>query len=155
MKFLFEQIELGLEHKIHYLALFAAVSIPDIAAALQSESYLTDGKKYRNWFDKYMSPLKPNKYGETGQLKAQHLWEIRCSLFHQGTSSDKKDFKRLLFIEPPYDTYMIHCCIVGSETAEKSLLIEVDTFCRDMITAGQKWMQENAETPAYKKNMSA
>jgi hypothetical protein len=152
MEDIFDQIKAALSNKLYYLALFNTVAIPDICCALQSENNQTDSKKYKNWFDSYITKLDPNKYGADGQLKAEHLWSIRCSLFHQGTTTDKKDYKRMLFIEPGNQTLGMHCTIVGANTEDKSLLIDIVKFCNDMITGAQLWSKENERNEFYMKN---
>jgi len=128
------------------------VAIPDICSALESQNNDSNSKKYKNWFNKYITRLQPNKYGESGQLKADHLWNIRCSLFHQGVTSDKKDYKRTLFIEPGNPTYSIHCCIVGVNTKDKSLLIDIVQFCDDMIKGTEQWVADKKDDQVYKQN---
>ena len=133
------------------------VAIPDICSALESQNNNSDPKKYQNWFNKYITKLAPNKYGSNGQLKAGHLWSIRCSLFHQGATSDKKDYARLLFLEPGTSGYKslksLHCCIVGAETENKSLLINIGQFCNDMIKGAEQWMDEKKNDEVYKQNI--
>ena len=146
------QIKGAISCKLYYPALFMTVAIPDICSALQSQNNDSDSKKYKEWFNKYITKLQSNKYGESGQLKADHLWNIRCSLFHQGVTSDKKDYKRMLFIEPGNPTYSIHCCVVGANTDEKSLLIDIVQFCDDMIKGAEQWLKDKKGDQFYKQN---
>jgi hypothetical protein len=156
MEEIFNQIRSAISCKLYYSALFMAVTIPDICSALQSENNKTTGSKYENWFNKYIPKLAPNKYGIDGQLKAEDLYKIRCSLLHQGQTNNQKDYKRLLFIEPDTGAYKslnsIHCCIVGNDSAEKSLLIDVVKFCEDIIKGGEEWLKEMENDDNYKIN---
>ena len=158
MKEMLAEIKRAIDCKLYYSALFLTVAIPDICSALQSQNNRTKGEKYRNWFNKYMPKLSPNKYGENGQLTAEHLWAIRCSLFHQGITSDERDYVRLLFLEPDTNGYKslqsIHCCIVGANTNEKSLLINIHQFCNDMIQGTEEWTKDVEGNEFYNKNLS-
>ncbi len=156
MKDYIDQINGALSCKLYYSALFMTIAIPDICSALQSENNNSDSEKYKNWINKYISDLAPNKYGQKGQLTAEHLWSIRCSLFHQGITTDKKDFNRLLFLEPGTEGYKslqsIHCCIVGSDTNDKSLLIDIARLCDDMIKGFELWEKDQQSNKFYVKN---
>jgi hypothetical protein len=152
MEFIFKQIEEALSKHIYYLALFCAASIPDICSALETVNNATDKNKYKKWFTEYIVPIDPKKYGAEGNLKEDDLWKIRCSLFHQGKTTNQNEYKRMLFIEPPNQTYSIHCCIVGYNTSEQSLLIEIDKFCKDIINGGRTWVENNKNNQNYIKN---
>ena len=89
MEEILDQIKGAISCKLYYSALFMTIAIPDICSALQSQNNDSDRKKYKNWFNKYIAKSRPNKYGAPGQLTADHLWNIRCSLFHQGITGAK------------------------------------------------------------------
>ncbi|MBS1520491.1 MAG: hypothetical protein JST50_05815 [Bacteroidetes bacterium] len=156
MEEIFNQIRNAISCKLYYSALFMTVTIPDICSALQSENNKTTRDKYKNWFNKYIPKLAPNKYGMKGQLKDEDLYLIRCSLLHQGQTNNQKDYKRLLFIEPDTTAYKglnsIHCCVIGSDSPEKSLLIDIVKFCDDMIKGGEEWLKEMENDTYYKIN---
>jgi len=146
MEEILNQIKGAISCKLYYSALFMTLAIPDICSALQSQNNNSDSNKYKNWFNKYITKLQPNKYGKDGQLTAENLWNIRCSLFHTGTTNDKNEYERMMFIEPGNPTYNIHCCIVGADTKEKSLLIDIVQFCDDMTKGAEQWMNEKKMT---------
>ena len=155
MKDLLEQIKVGLSHNLYYLSLFATLTIPDICSALESKDGKTDGKKYKKWFDEYMVNKEPEKYGDGRNLTSNDCWNFRCAMLHQGRSShDKIDYKRILFVEQPdlHGIGSIHACIVGAATEEKSLLINVEKFCSDMIESANEWLVKNEKTDIYKEN---
>ncbi|MFA5084196.1 MAG: hypothetical protein WC475_02335 [Candidatus Paceibacterota bacterium] len=155
MKDFLTQIKIGLEQNLYFLSLFAALTIPDICSAMESEDGLTTGNKYKNWFDKYMVKNEPEKYGTGKNFTSDDCWNFRCAILHQGRSNhEKSDYKRILFIEPPnlHGIGSIHACIVGAYTEEKSLLINVEKFCFDIIKSANEWMRENENSDIYKKN---
>ena len=76
-------------------------------------------------------------------------------MLHQGRSSNKRlNYKRVLFVEPPnlHGIGSIHACIVGANTKEKSLLINVEKFCEDIIQGANEWLSKNERSDIYKKN---
>lgn len=153
MKTLLDQIEKGLESNLYHLTLFVALCVPDICSALESDDGLTTGLKYRNWIEEYLVKARPEKYGD--RLSAEHIWQFRCSLLHQGTTKHKKtEYKRILFFEPGTQTSIqgLHCCIVGSETEEKSLVIDLIQFCNDIVLSAKKWLENNQSNKNYIKN---
>jgi len=156
MKEMLNQIKGAITCKLYYSALFMTVAIPDICSALQSGNNKTTGEKYKKWFNEYIPKFAPNKYGVSGQLKAEDLYLIRCSLLHQGKTSNQKEYKRLLFIEPETAAYKglnsIHCCIVGNKSLDKSLLIDIVRFCDDMIKGAEEWLEEMKNDENYKNN---
>ena len=119
-----------------------------------SEDGETTGEKYKVWFNKYLVPKNPKKYGDGTNFSAEDCWHFRCALLHQGHSSHKKmDYKRILFVEPLRNTpFGMHACAIGTKTKEKSLVIDLRVFCSDIIKGTQKWMKENENSRIYKKN---
>jgi len=152
MNELLKQIRIALDAKLYYLALFAIVTIPDICCALESENNNSNKHKYMNWFNRYVAKLNQEKYGDSKNLTASHLWGIRCSLVHQGITADKTYYKRMLFIEPGHPRFGMHCVAVGAGTDSKSLLIDIEKFANDIISGAEEWMEENSENGNYAEN---
>lgn len=150
MELLLAQIEKGLEARLYYLSLFVALCIPDICGALESEDGQTTGKQYKAWLNEYLVKARPDKYGD--RLSAEHIWQFRCALLHQGrTKHDAGEYKRILFFEPGVVTgiHGVHCCIVGSKTEDKSLMIDLQQFCTDIIVSTKTWLAANRENKNY------
>lgn len=153
MESLLTQIEKGIDANLYYLSLFISLSIPDICAALESSDGKTSGTKYKKWVNNYLVSIKPSMYGE--RLSADHIWLFRCALLHQGrTTKDGIEYQRILFFEPGIETglHVASCCIVGAKTKDKSLLIDINKFCTDIISAARLWVKENEANPNYQKN---
>jgi len=78
MRDVLAQLRESLDANLYYLSLFVALSIPDICGAIDSENGEASGKKYAQWFDRYVAP----KYH--GFLVGEDCYRFRCSLLHQG-----------------------------------------------------------------------
>jgi len=144
MELLLSQIEKGLDAHLYHLSLFVALCIPDICGALESESGTADSQKYKAWVDQYLVKARPDKYGD--RLSAEHIWQFRCALLHQGrTKHGKGEYKRILFFEPGIETSIhgLHCCVVGAKTEDKSLMIDLRQFCTDIIAGAKTWLANN------------
>jgi len=153
MELLLKQIEEGLDANLYYLSLFVSLCIPDICGALESKDGLANSDKYKKWIEDYLIKARPNKYGD--RLSSDHIYQFRCALLHQGrTKHDKMEFKRILFVEPGVKTSInsIHCCIVGSNTNDKSLLINIRQFCVDIINGTNTWLNNNRTNTNYLNN---
>lgn len=150
MKLLLEQIEKGLGAHLYYLSLFVALSIPDICGALESDDGQATGKKYKAWVDHYLVRARPDKYGD--RLSAEHIWQFRCALLHQGrTRHANCEYKRIMFFEPGIDTGIkgLHCCIVGEKLKDKSLMIDLQQFCTDIVSGVNLWLINNQTNSNY------
>jgi len=142
MQNLLDQIQKGLEDDLYYLSLFAALAIPDICGAIDSENGEADFSKYKNWFDEYVAP----KY--SGSLVGEDCYRFRCSLLHQGSSQHpKSSYSRVLFVEPTATTNVFHNNIMND-----ALNIDVRIFCNDIIEGAKKWLQKVENTDLYKQN---
>ena len=142
MKNLLEQIKKGLDNNLYYVSLFAALSIPDICGAIDSENGEASANKYVQWFNKYVA----RKY--TGFLNGEDCYYFRCSLIHQGSSQHpKSNYSRVLFVEPTATTSVFHCNILND-----ALNIDVRIFCSDIIEGVKEWLRKVENTELYKKN---
>ena len=140
MKDLLEQVERGLQSNLYYLSLFAALTIPDICAALSSADGETTGPKYMAWFDKYVAP----RY--KGTVNGQICWFYRCSVLHQGSSQHPKSpYKRIIFLEPSGN-------ILHNNILNDALNIDVRIFCADIVAGARAWLAENENTETFQAN---
>jgi hypothetical protein len=85
MELFLQQIQASLEEKLYYLALYTSLTIPDICSALESDNGEAEGKKYKQWYDKYMLNKYRSVAGEV-VFSADDCWYFRCSILHQGSS---------------------------------------------------------------------
>jgi hypothetical protein len=137
---LLQQIEGGLQANLYYLSLIAALSIPDMCAALSWPDGQTTGARYAEWFDQNVAP----KYH--GNLDGQTCYQFRCSLLHQGTTQHPMSkYSRIIFLEPSNNVF--HNNVIND-----ALNIDVRLFCRDIIASASAWLTANEHTPNYGNN---
>ncbi len=131
-----------------HIALVAALILPDVCGALESPDGQATGAKYRAWIDKWLSP----KYGDaTGtSFSGETCYFYRCAMLHQGRASHPKlEFERVAFLEPNR-SLAIHDCIINNV-----LVIDIPTFCEDMVDAVSEWLSLVEGTVEFKANVKS
>lgn len=142
MESFLEQIEKGLDCGVYQLSLSMALCLPDICGALESVNGYATGKKYKAWFDKYVS----SKYN--GNLTGSDCYYFRCAFLHQGTTEhEKSSYKKILFIEP-HQGLILHNNVMND-----ALNIDINIFCRDIISGVKEWLKEIQDSEQFKINM--
>jgi hypothetical protein len=147
MRDLLRQIETALDANLYYLALFGALTIPDICGAVDSDDGTANRSKYIQWFDEFIGP----KYRYSSQifLSGEDCYHFRCSLLHQGFSQHPRStYARVIFVEPAATTNVFHCNVLNG-----ALNIDVRIFCKDIIAGAVEWLDKVEGTEHHKKNM--
>ncbi|HYE34137.1 hypothetical protein [Methylocaldum sp.] len=161
MRTLIGQIESSLGSGAYYLSLFAALAIPDIAGALSSDDGEATGKKYIEWYERWVRP----RFAEVvrasipeharqfvkdmeSPLTGDACYRFRCSLLHQGSSQHPKSpYARIIFIEPGTTTNVIHYGQLND-----ALCIDLNLFCREVISGARLWLDSAEKTELFQKN---
>lgn len=142
MRDVLAQIRQALGANLYYLALFAALAMPDICGAIDAEDGQATGRTYAEWFDKYVAP----KY--RGSLTGEDCYQFRCSLLHQGSLRSRKGkYSRLIFVEPSATTNVFHNNVLND-----ALNIDIRIFCNDIAAGVTRWLDEVETTDRFKTN---
>jgi hypothetical protein len=163
MRLLLDQLEQSLNSGNYYLSLFAALTLPDIAGAMDSADGLATGAKYKAWYETWARPRFMDILKESvpkhvpahltereNPLDGEACYLFRCSLLHQGrTAHPQNKYSRIIFIEPGVTTIVIHYCIMND-----ALCIDLASFCKEMIMGVRVWLDsaEGEGTERYQKN---
>ncbi|HAS8570152.1 TPA: hypothetical protein I7778_20775 [Vibrio vulnificus] len=161
MELLVQQLENSLDSGNYYLSLFTALTLPDIAGAMDSDNGLATGAKYKAWYDKWARPrFYEMLVGSLPEHVREHMSEMdnpfdgeacylfRCSLLHQGrTVHPKNKYSRIIFVEPGATTTTFHYNIMND-----ALNIDLVLFCREIIAGVRLWLSEVKDTENYQKN---
>lgn len=144
MRDLLFQIRKSLFSNLYFLSLFAALAIPDICGAVDSEDGQASKENYINWFDKYVAPRCQDFFNGVD------CYYFYCSLLHQGSAVPSRGkFSRILFVEPTAIDSDLHCQVV-----EGALVLDVRIFCQEVIKGAEKWLEEKENTELFKANMA-
>lgn len=140
------QIDKALEAGLHYVALFAALTIPDICAALEAPNGQASGSRYARWVEDNMA-----RWWGDGDGKL--LYSFRSSLLHQGSGRphEKSSRPRLIFVEPDASV-RVHMTFMELGD-EKAVAVDLPSFCREVIAAARAWQRKIAGTPNYERNL--
>lgn len=161
MRTLTDQLAQSVNLRLYYLSLFTALTIPDIAGALDSDDGQATGARYAAWFEEWIRPvfteealahlpaeLRSQVPPPENPLTGDACYRFRCSLLHQGSSQHPQSpYARIIFIEPGATSNVIHGCIVNN-----ALAIDLPTFCREVISGTRRWLQNVEGTSRYETN---
>jgi hypothetical protein len=149
LKTVISQTHNALEVHLYYLALFSALTIPDIAAALESQDGRANGKRYAAWYEKWVRPRLREARARDNPFTGEMCYGFRCRLLHQGRSQGDGDpYLRIVFIEPGHPNYSLHYCTVS----EKILIIQLDAFVREVLEGCELWLKDVEGTKPFTEN---
>jgi hypothetical protein len=126
---------------LYYVALFSALALPDICAALESRDGETNGSLYRAWFDRYAA---------RGLITGEAAYKFRCAMLHQGRTGHPEGYSKIIFIEPSATGIVFHNNVMGD-----ALNIDVRIFVEELVLAVENWLTTVETTPEYQKNIAA
>lgn len=155
MEDLIQALVSSVVNKNWYGSLFIALSVPDICGYLESP---TEGSqaRYERWFEKYMLPKYTVCIGAYNTphvfLSPSDCYALRCALLHQGGEvitgqRAREALDRFHFIDPP-PSNLIHC-----NKYNNVLQLQVDIFCKDMLSGLQEWLQDAQNSPDVEKRI--
>lgn len=145
-----EQIEKCVEQGFYYVAIMACLTIPDIAGAIDSDTWEATKSQYKDWFDEYAAQ-KYQSFGEH-HLTGEICYFLRCSMLHQGTVQHKevkKKYADILFCQFPQVQSSVNPLFM---TEDEVLLIEPKTFCTNMVYAAYDWLEKVHHNELFQKN---
>ncbi len=149
MKNIIEAINNSLKNENWYAALFVSLTLPDICAALEHAK--TSGDKYAKWFDQNLSKYK-------NFLSGNDCYALRCALLHQGKDDISDQNQQEVLEHYVFLTKGAHCslfkdCVFNGE--KKSFLqLNVQTFCNDICTAVENWLNSNSKNSAIQNRLN-
>ena len=151
---LLDQIESSLNGRQYLVALFAAVSLPDICGALGSSDGLASGAKSAAWFDAHVGHLYSN--GDIPVLNGWDIYKFRCSLLHQGSlvpdsRGQRPSYTRLCFLEPN-PSLSTH---LNAELYDGERIVDLDVirFCQELVAAVRGWLTKAGSDPIVSANL--
>ncbi len=146
MDVILDQITGALRVGLHYLAVTAALTIPDICAALESENGETSKAQYREWYDKWLAHKYP-------MISSMDMYRLRCGVVHQGIlEPNGMQYDRIVFMVAGG----MHCCVSANNggLAESALQLNAALFCMDVIESAQAWYAARKDDVVVARNFS-
>lgn len=160
---LVEQMERALASNFYLLALTTALSVPDIAAAIDSDNGRATRAKYEKWYNNWVLPrfsinvkkmLEKRGHKYLGDIEnpfnGNECYYYRCAMLHQARSThDKSSFSRVMFIEPNTTTNVIHYGKMND-----ALTIDLPSFCLEVAQGYRSWVSSAKGTVNYERNIA-
>lgn len=146
---LLNQLDEVADSGLCYAALFTALAIPDICAALESADGEAKGAKYKAWFDKWVAPGYTVGPDQIPSLSGQTCYAYRCGMLHQGRNIHPKlGYSRILFIEPG-SGMTLHNNVIND-----ALNLDIPSFVKSITSAARLWLASMKGEPAFEANYS-
>lgn len=146
---LVSQTRKAMQSELYYVALIGALSIPDIAGALEGDDRRASKSRYVGWYEKWVRPRLAENRSRDNPFSGEACYVFRCSMIHQGASHrSDSPYKKIIFIEPGHPNYSIHYCLVAGE----ALLIQIDQFVEEVLHGCELWLEAVKNTEPFKTN---
>lgn len=146
MDFILDAIETTSRHGHSFPALVTALTVPDIAGAVDSPGTGSQAR-YANWIDNWFSASFPD-YAKH-HIDGFGLYALRCKLLHEGltdpskapaaTKSAAAAHKRLIAFNVGPGISM-HLCTSIDASGDTWTVLRAETFCEDIVVAARKWL---------------
>jgi hypothetical protein len=159
MDFILDAIESTSQHGHSFPAIVTALTVPDIAGAVDTPNAGSQ-VRYAKWVDDWFSPSFP--------CYAQHhidgfgLYALRCKLLHEGLTNPFKApaaakssaaaHKRLIAFNVGPGTSM-HLCTSTDASGDTWTILRSETFCEEIVAAARKWLVTRKADPAAMKRL--
>jgi hypothetical protein len=141
---LIRQIRAASAVGLHYLALFGALSLPDICGSLASERGSATPTTYKEW-------LKANVPEHAQQ--ADLIYALRSSLLHQGRAKPHGSLLPVAFTFPSPNAGQLHNLSVVSPSGEGTGFMSIPMLVQEITTGAERWLTQYGDTNRVKKNM--
>jgi len=157
MEHLINSVKQSIENKNWYGALTLVLILPDIAGKIEHPNY-GSGKRYADWFDKYILDNYKANIGPDGIehifLSGNDCYALRCAYLHEGKSDIVKQRARDVlddfeFLIPPLNNWKVH-----KNQANNKLQLQVNIFCQDIINGIEDWRKDISSDEEKQKKLT-
>lgn len=154
---LFNAIQISLETNNFYGALFIALTVPDICGKLENPNE-TPKNRYMKWFDKYLANKYIKHVGARHEeyvfLTGEDLYALRCALLHEYSGDITSQRVRKVINSFIFSSTLSHCLfITNKENGNKTLVLRIEVFCKDICNAIKEWTDNNSQDISIQKRL--
>lgn len=139
---LIDEINIALNNDLYLTALTATLTLPDVCGKVEFPSLKT-GERYKQWYAKYVSD---------GNLPADMVYALRCSLLHEGNANIKAknqvhfDLITNRFTQPLGIDFCFNSKITHADgTTDQKITVYVGFLCTAICNAAKKYYTENKD----------
>lgn len=162
---LIEDVNKALDAEAYMAALSLVLTLPDICAKAEYDNRLKNSERYIKWFDEYVgqyekAPVKSEEM-EMHSLNGKVVYQLRCSVLHQGTLNiDKSRIKEkvckidyfTLVVEKkkPFDIYVDAANVLSTsdskeDTPFRKYRINLRRLCLIITSVTKEYYEKNKE----------
>ena len=149
------EIKQALENKMYIVALSSALTLPDICGKAEFPGKGTKSR-YLSWGEKYIESRNhlEYEYSAINGMDIKTIYELRCSLLHQGTPNIEKDLYFELVCDQCERAKQFHYYTESfyKPTADGQNIREVQTIsvnvvflCNLLCDSAEKYWKENCQ----------
>lgn len=155
MKELFDQVRAAANGGLYYLALMAALAIPDICAGLEAPDGQTNGNRYATWFDKYVGQKYLVGPWKQAGFTGSDCYLLRCSMLHQGTTQKAQARYRQYVFTPGRGVHAnVFSNITFNGVTTSFVQFSIEQFCDDVVEGALQWLFVSQNTSTFQANYS-
>jgi hypothetical protein len=126
-------------YRAYWALLHVTICLPDICAALESESGRAKRKKYESWCERYLKHPK---------LSGAERYDMRCIVFHEGrtVTEEQGRYEMYSFRQPTDAGQADHMRVDGN-----TLHVDVDRLSQEVQNGVGRWIKEmEAESSGHR-----
>ncbi|MCM1524998.1 MAG: hypothetical protein NC120_11125, partial [Ruminococcus sp.] len=155
-----EDIKKSLENKCYFSALALALALPDICGMAEFPDETSIGKRYMQWYDKYMSRERNDKAGKKSWLNGEIVYNLRNTYLHTGSPNingnkikDKTNQinKFVLFLGDDTQNHDSQNTfnICDGKIKYKAMIVDVTNLCNNICNCALEYFNDNIEKFHY------
>lgn len=158
-------IEASLATRNWLAALFLALALPDICAAIEAPERPV-GERYKDWFQRYLraaydpsnmfelleaidpgvlermppdliASLRTQPASASTAFTAEDCYRLRCKCLHQGLPERMGEDRIHFTVPDPAGRMRVHRNVINGV-----MQLSIDEFCKDVANATLRWWQE-------------
>jgi hypothetical protein len=137
---LIREIRAALTAGLYLLALYGALTLPDICGALESDNGTATGPKYKAW-------LRANVPGQASD--ADVIYGLRCSLLHQGRAYPHGGLYPMAFTYGGVALHNLSTVVNGQRVGWCDTAI----FVTEVTAGAETWLRTVEKTNRFAQNM--
>ena len=118
---LVEQINISLKNNCYMTALTTALILPDICGKAKYPN-LRNKDRYVNWYEEYIGQYEKNtsKNDDMPYLSGKVIWNLRCSLLHEGNPTINKRDTGIDYFELLWQGYQRCSQVIDSASLQRN-----------------------------------
>ncbi|WP_421440729.1 hypothetical protein [Agrobacterium tumefaciens] len=152
LQFAVGEIKRCLSLRLYYPALQSSLSLIDACSCLEQKNGTHKkgkaGEDFRDWATK-------NLLDRMGGISAEHLWQLRNGVLHQGTARNQEGHRTFILLLGQNGLQMFGCKVTSDDPifGGTSYINNVDLFCHAILDEVLVWAENADQLPNVLDNL--